>query len=41
MQVEKEYHFYAYNFTGNRGLDGSVPILYNSESDRKYENQFN
>jgi hypothetical protein len=42
LQVEKEYHFCAYNFTGKRGLDGTIPILYNScKNDKKYENQFN
>ena len=39
MQIEKEYHYYAYNFTGKRGVDGTIPILYDSsKSERKFEN---
>lgn len=42
MQIEKEYHYYAYNFTGKRGADGTIPILYDSsKSERKFENQYN
>ena len=39
MQIEKEYHFYAYNFTGKRGADGTIPILYDSaKNERIFEN---
>lgn len=42
LQVEKEYHYCAYNFTGKRGFDGTIPILYNSgKNEKKFENHFN